>query len=92
MTNPTQIGQEEVRIGGLQAPSLGLAPYTDRVRFRLAMGLVVAVASVTLLLIVLVAGGHVTVADAKELALTAVALFGIVSPVIGFYFATVRGS
>ncbi len=61
--------------------------FQDRVRFQIAVGMLIGVAAVAVLLIVGVAAGLMTSGDAKELALSVVALFGIVAPIIGFYFA-----
>jgi hypothetical protein len=61
--------------------------FQDRVRFRIAVGMRIGVAGISVLLIGSVAAGLMTTSDVKELALAVVALFGIVAPIIGFYFA-----
>jgi cytochrome bd-type quinol oxidase subunit 1 len=74
--------------GDLQKTLQPLPPtYHDLVRFRLAVGMLAGVGVLASLLIVLVTAGWLPMTDAKELALTIVALFGIVAPIIGFYFA-----
>jgi cytochrome bd-type quinol oxidase subunit 1 len=61
--------------------------FQDRVRFQIAVGMLFGMAILAALLIVCVATGWMAVGEAKELALMVVALFGIVAPIIGFYFA-----
>jgi cytochrome bd-type quinol oxidase subunit 1 len=61
--------------------------FQDRVRFQIAVGMLFGMAILAALLIVCVAAGWMVVGEAKELALMVVALFGIVAPIIGFYFA-----
>jgi hypothetical protein len=81
----------KVTIGGNEAldPPTAAGPPTfhDRVRLYLAVGMLAGVAVISILLICSVAFGDMTADAAKELALSIVALFGIVAPIIGFYFA-----
>jgi hypothetical protein len=71
------------------APPAAAGPPTfqDRVRLFLAAGMLVGVALISVLLICSVAFWGMTADAAKELALSVVALFGIVAPIIGFFFA-----
>jgi len=79
---------ESINPPRVPGPALGTPTYTDPVRFRLALAVLAAVSTFTILVLIMVAAQVLTVADAKELALMAVAQFSIVSPVIGFYFAS----
>lgn len=89
----TQVGAAEVKdvaVADAAPPSVGAPTYVDRVRSQLAIALLGSVFVLALLIIILVSAGWRSIGDAKEIVLTIVALFGIVSPVIGFYFATAQ--
>jgi hypothetical protein len=77
----------EFVISSVGSPTAEQVPFQDRVRFWLAVFMLSGMAVIAFLLIICVAAGWMTAAEAKELALMVVALFGIVAPIIGFYFA-----
>jgi hypothetical protein len=70
----------------IEAP-LKAPTYHDQVRFWIAVSMLAGVGVLASALVASVALGGMTAADAKERALSIVALFGIVAPIIGFYFA-----
>jgi hypothetical protein len=75
---------ESAQVGN---PKLGPETFTDRIRMRLAYGLLLSVFVIAMSMLGCVASGLLTPADARELALVIATLFGLVSPIIAFYFA-----
>jgi hypothetical protein len=95
MTSASDLGDKnaadpttrEIVISSIGSPTAEPVPFVDRVRFWLAVAMLVGVGGISVLLILVVAARWIEATDAKELALSVVALFGIVAPIIGFYFA-----
>ncbi len=81
------MSSQPVRISTLETLREDAPTFQDRVRFWLAVGMLIGVAFISLMLVIGVMLGGLTAADVKELALAIVALFGIVAPILGFYFA-----
>jgi anti-sigma factor RsiW len=81
------VADDDFKIVTLASPRPAPPEFEDQVRFWIAVGLMVGVAVFGLLLIGIVAAGWLTISDAKDLSVMIIALFGIVSPIIAFYFA-----
>jgi anti-sigma factor RsiW len=81
------VADDDFTIATLTPPQPAPPEFEDRVRFWIAVGLMAGVAVFGLLLIGIVAAGWLSMSDAKDLSVIIIALFGIVSPIIAFYFA-----
>jgi hypothetical protein len=83
---------EEFSLAQLRVPEPQPPGFQDKVRFWIAIGLMCGVGVFGLLLIVCVTADWLTVEEAKDLSVMVIALFGIISPIIAFYFAARRDS
>ena len=81
---------EPIRIRSIQPPTTSGPAFQDRVRFWIAVSLLAGVAFFGFLLFLFVTAGWLTIAEAKDLSVMLIALFGIISPIVAFYFAARR--
>ena len=84
------MSEPSIKIQTIRAPTTREPAFQDRVRFWIAVGLMAGVAFFGLLLFVFVTCDWLTIAEAKDLSVILIALFGIISSIVAFYFAARR--